>query len=149
MKSLTLIILTSISLFTFGKELNIIGNKQLVKSRVSDCTVPTSAYDLSINNARVHLLNAGDRWWDFNSAGYEIPKDEGTNAFFAAALWFGGVDGGGNLKLAAQTYRQSGSDFFSGPLDIDGQIDAEVCSEWDQIYHVKASEIAAYKISNK
>jgi len=35
---------------------------------------------------------------------------------FSGALWIGGKDNGGNLKLAAMTYRQRGSDFWPGPF---------------------------------
>ena len=44
-------------------------------------------------------------------AQYEIPKGSNKNSMFAGALWIGGVDDGGNLKVAAMTYRQGGNDF--------------------------------------
>jgi hypothetical protein len=61
-------------------------------------------------------------WWDLNNPKYEIPKVTDPNAvrkhsLFSGAIWIGGRDNGGNLKLAAMTYRQRGSDFWPGPLE--------------------------------
>ena len=36
------------------------------------------------------------------------------NTMFAGALWIAGVSDGGQLKVAAQTYRQDGNDFWTG-----------------------------------
>ena len=44
--------------------------------------------------------------WDLNDAQYEVPKDSGKHSIFAHDHWFGGVDDGGALRLAAMTYRQ-------------------------------------------
>ena len=38
-------------------------------------------------------------------------KGGNKHSMFAGALWIGGVDDGGQLKVAAMTYRQSGNDF--------------------------------------
>ena len=48
---------------------------------------------------------------------YEIPKGSGKHSMFAGALWIGGYDDNGQLKVAGQTYRQSGTDYWPGPLD--------------------------------
>jgi hypothetical protein len=88
----------------------------------SDCDAATQSADLDINNVRTKILNGGDMWWDLNAAKYEIPKIEDLNSvrknsLFSGAIWIGGEDLGGNLRLAAMTYRQRGSDFWPGPLD--------------------------------
>ena len=86
--------------------------------RAADCAAPTGQFDLALNNVRARIYNGGDMWWDLqNTPKYEIPINSGKNSLFASSLWIGGVDAGGNLKVAAQTYRQSGVDFFAGPLD--------------------------------
>ena len=82
------------------------------------CTPSTSQTDLDVNNVRATMLGGGDMWWDLNEAQYEIPKGGFKNSLFAGALWIGGVDDGGQLKAAAQTYRQGGDDFWPGLLDI-------------------------------
>ena len=72
-------------------------------------------------------------WWNLDDARYEIPKDGNKHSMFAGALWIGGVDAGGQLKVAAMTYRQGGNDFWPGPLTNTGEaeVDAETCQEYD------------------
>ncbi|NND34935.1 MAG: hypothetical protein HKN76_20280, partial [Saprospiraceae bacterium] len=91
----------------------------------ADCASSRSATDMSINNVRARLLGGGDVWWDLIGNGkYVVPKvdpasglDE-VSSIFAGAVWLGGFDPVGNLKLAAQTFRSSNAnDFWPGPLD--------------------------------
>ena len=81
------------------------------------CQPATSQTDLDINNIRTTIMAGGDMWWDLNDAKYEIPKGSGKHSMFAGALWIAGESDGGQLKVAAMTYRQDGSDFWTGPLD--------------------------------
>lgn len=115
------------------------------------CSDATTQIDLDINNVRCRLLGAGDFWWDLqNDAKYEIPKiDPSTgiipvSSSFAGALWVGGIDAGGQLKIAAQTYRQSGNDFWPGPLDSDGTIDEATCNAYDRHWKINRTEIDAF-----
>ena len=144
---LLLVFFVSLSNFLFAKE-NVNGgsNKSsndglAIRNRAAGCTAPTSSFDLNVNNVKARIMNGGDMWWDFNTALYEVPKGGGVSSLFAGAIWVGGIDGGGQLKVAAQTYRQSGSDFFAGPLDVDGNITSEVCNEWDKQFEVLRSDI--------
>ena len=114
--------------------------------RAADCDPATSQIDLDINNVRARLLNGGDMWWDLSNGLYEVPKDAGVSSLFAGSVWVGGVDAGGQLKVAAQTYRQSGNDFFPGPLDVNGSIDKATCSAWDKHFKVTAEEIEKFKL---
>lgn len=113
----------------------------------SDCDPATQSADLDVNNVRTKILNGGDMWWDLSNPKYEIPKIEDLNSvrkhsLFAGAIWIGGVDLTGNLKLAAMTYRQRGSDFWPGPLDeVTGNTNSSVCLEYDQIYKVDGPTI--------
>ncbi|MEN9318949.1 MAG: hypothetical protein RL712_1519 [Bacteroidota bacterium] len=80
------------------------------------CEPASQSADLDVNNVRTKLLNGGDMWWDINNPKYEIPKISDPNAvrkhaLFAGAIWIGGRDNGGSLKLAAMTYRQKGVDY--------------------------------------
>ena len=81
------------------------------------CDPASSQTDLDVNNIRTTIMNGGDMWWNLDDARYEIPKDGNRHSMFAGALWIGGVDAGGQLKVAAMTYRQGGNDFWPGPLD--------------------------------
>ncbi|MBC7411212.1 MAG: hypothetical protein H7331_01995 [Bacteroidia bacterium] len=113
-----------------------------------DCTQATASADLDINNVRTKILTAGDMWWDpFQSIPkYEIPKGSKRNSLFAGSLWIGGYDAaaGGNLKVAAMTYRQSGVDFWPGPLtEKTAEISKERCDHFDKIFQITRTEADA------
>jgi len=120
------------------------------KLATGDCVPASSSIDLDINNVRGRLQNGGDMWWDLiNNAKYEIPKSlpgnpENPSSLFAGAVWIGGIDAQGQLKVAAATYRQSGNDFFPGPLDENGSIDKNTCKLWDHHYEVLGTEIDSF-----
>lgn len=116
------------------------------------CLPATSTAELNINNTRALLHNGGDMWWDLvGQPRYEIPKvDNPANAkhsMFASSLWIGGFDGSGQLRIAAQTYRQSGNDFYPGPITIDGtaSTEREICNQWDRHFSVTKAEIDAFR----
>jgi hypothetical protein len=130
---------------------NIGGGKTGRSNRTSGgCAAPTSFAQLDINNVRTTLMNGGDMWWDLvGNPRYEVPKNNTVgatpkHALFAGAIWIGGYDGGGQLRLAAQTYRQTGTDFYPGPLDATADIDASTCLKYDKHYVVLKSEIDAF-----
>ncbi|MBK9781978.1 MAG: hypothetical protein IPP55_18365 [Anaerolineales bacterium] len=66
---------------------------------------------------------------------YEVPVGSGKHSLFAGAIWIGGLEAGSNnLKVAAQTYRQSGSDFWPGPIDrTTVSITPDQCTKYDNI----------------
>jgi hypothetical protein len=76
------------------------------------------AQDLDINQVQARVLDRGDMFWDIGASrpGYEVPKGSGSTATFAGSIWLGGKVNG-QLRTACQTYRQSGVDFWPGPLD--------------------------------
>lgn len=117
-----------------------------------NCDVAKAQRDQSINNVRARLTTGGDVWWDGNDGRYVVPKVPPgvpeVSSIFAGAVWLGGIDAAGNLKLAAQTYgRSSGStDFWPGPLtpldaENPGVTDQETCSNWDAFFVVTGAEI--------
>lgn len=112
------------------------------------CNDATAQIELDINNVRARLLAAGDFWWDLNNGKYVVPKvyppDIEVSSSFAGALWIGGIDAGGQLKIAAQTYRQSGNDFWPGPLSSAGTVDDVVCNAYDRHWKVNASLIDSF-----
>ncbi len=127
------------------------GGSNLLQRKAAGCLPATFQVDIDINNVRARILNGGDMWWDLNSvARYEVPKvgTEGSirkNSMFAGAIWVGGVDVGGNLKVAAMTYRQGGSDYFPGPLDTSsGEIDQSRCRAYDKIWKIEREDIETY-----
>jgi hypothetical protein len=117
----------------------------------SDCAAATMSYDLAINNVRARLLNGGDVWWDLDIGQYIVPAVDpalgvpGVSSLFAGAVWLGGFDDAGNLKIAAQTYRTSTrNDFWPGPLSSIGTTGADTCKNWDRFFIVKGNTIRAH-----
>jgi len=114
----------------------------------ANCAPATSQSDLDINNVRVKVLNGGDMWWDLFTGSYFVPKPaagtRGVSAMYAASLWIGGYDGGGSLKVAAQTYRQSGNDFWPGPLNSAFSTDASTCLQWDKHFLINRSDVEEF-----
>lgn len=107
--------------------------------------MPSNAFAfLDINNVRARINAGGDMWWDLNGdAQYFIPQNTFKTAFFAGALWIGGLDDNGNLKVAAQRYRGEGVDFWTGPLSMNGtdSVDAATCNAYDRIWVLYKAEV--------
>lgn len=104
---------------------------------------------LDINNVRALIMTGGDMWWDrgTTNASYEVPKGSGKHALYAGALWVGGFDSQGQLKVTAQTYRQTGNDYWPGPLSsnqTNNTIDQATCSAWDYLWKVNKSDIIRF-----
>jgi hypothetical protein len=114
-----------------------------VKQTAAGCVAGANFKWLEINNVRTRINTGGDMWWDFEVAQYEIPKGSKKMSMFAAALWIGGLDANGQLKLAAQRFRQVGYDFTTGPLTIDGTASTsnDVCAKYDKIHYVTRAEV--------
>ncbi|HNB80582.1 MAG TPA: T9SS type A sorting domain-containing protein [Chitinophagaceae bacterium] len=114
------------------------------------CNQTTAVIDLDVNNVRAHLMNGGDMWWDrpTGNASYEVPKGSNKNSLFAGSIWIGGKDvaAGNAIRVAAQTYRQSGNDYWSGPLDPGtGSVDFQTCADWDRFWKINASDISKFR----
>ena len=81
------------------------------------CLVQAQTFEyLDINQVKARVNSGGDLHWDPNGGnfgGYECPKGSGKMWGGPASLWIGGLDAGGQLKIAAQTYHQGGVDFLA------------------------------------
>ncbi len=124
--------------------------RRVAPRTAQNCAPATSSVQLDINNVRCLIHNGGDMWWDLvGNPRYEIPKVPpgvpAIHSMFASAVWIGGYDAGGRLRLAAQTYRQSGNDFFPGPLSLQGTTDANTCQKWDRHFVITRQEINAFR----
>ncbi len=76
------------------------------------------------NQVRAQLYNSADRFWDLvGNPAYEVPAGSGKHVGFTNALWMGGLDQSGQLHISAQTYRQAGIDYGSGPYRTGGNYD--------------------------
>ena len=119
------------------------GGASTLKSTATGCLPGANYKYLELNNVRARINTGGDMWWDFESAQYEIPKGSKKMSMFSAALWIGGKDANGQLKLAAHRYRQVGVDYFPGPLTIDSKasIDETTCAAYDKMFYITRSEV--------
>ncbi len=121
-----------------------------------NCNPAKAQVDQDVNNVRARLTTGGDVWWDLNDGRYVVPKVPPgvpeASSIFAGAVWLGGVDAAGNLKVAAQTYGHSSNrnDFWPGPLFPDkeneddpdpGTTNQEQCAQWDDFFEVSGEEI--------
>src|SRR3954468_3975441 len=115
---------------------------------MAGCTPAVDKADLDINNVRATILTGGDMWWDLLNGKYFIPKPAkgavGTTAIFAGSLWIGGQDVGGSLKVAGMTYRQTGNDFWPGPLNDSVSITPSQCSAWDKHFTINRADVETY-----
>jgi len=144
------IVILSFTLFSFsvGAKENVNGSgvTSVVNTRIAaGCSPSASQTDLDVNNVRTTIMGGGDMWWNLDDARYEIPKDGNRHSLFAGALWIGGVDAGGQLKVAAMTYRQGGSDYWSGPLNTStASTAAENCNEWDKHFKLDRADVEEF-----
>ncbi len=110
----------------------------------AQCAESEAYIELDINNVRAGLLQAGSFWWDLSDNVYEVPKGSDKHSMFAGGLWVGALDEAGLLRVAAQTYRQSGNDFWPGPI-VDEDISPETCSDFDRFWKVNGSGIIEHQ----
>ncbi|MFL5751963.1 MAG: hypothetical protein ACJ76F_01035 [Bacteroidia bacterium] len=125
-----------------GKKITAPSNGEKV---MGGCAAGKTQTVMELNNVRMTIMTSGDMWWDLTSAKYEVPKNSKSYACFAGSLWFGGYVGGSSLKVAAMTYRQSGVDFWPGPLTTDGTayVDATTCSKYDKHFKFNRKDVDA------
>ncbi|KXK37810.1 MAG: hypothetical protein J5I52_11905 [Saprospiraceae bacterium] len=120
------------------------GTPQAVSWREA-CVRPTKQIELDVNNVRARIISGGTVW---EAAEYIVPKPQPgglpVSALYSGGVWIGGVDRARNIKLSAVTYRSSGFDFFSGPLDLNGATDKEVCDNWDKFFVVDGKNVRAH-----
>src|SRR5690606_25444911 len=89
-------------------------SKPINQSKSAGCVPPTFKTMMSLNNVRMWVHTAGNLWQipGQNNSIYEVPKNSGIMALFTGALWLGGTDVNGQLKLAALRYRD-GQDYWT------------------------------------
>jgi hypothetical protein len=147
MKKLTLILVALIAcLNTYSRRntsLNKSGNDSPVLT--AGCATAVAKATIELNNVRTRIEGTGGSMWQDRAnslSDYEVPKrgnvdDPKYTAIYAGALWMGGQDVNGQLKIAAVTFRSDGNDFWPGPLNtVTAEIDAATCVKYDRFYGV-------------
>ncbi|MBL4586020.1 MAG: T9SS type A sorting domain-containing protein [Flavobacteriales bacterium] len=122
------------------------GSNGSPKGLAAECLPPATSIELDLNNVRARIHSGGDMWWDLqNVAKYEVPKNSGKHSLFAGSLWMGGVDVNGQLKVAANRFRASGNDYWTGPLVMaTAEIDPAVCAAYDRFFPITRTEVDAF-----
>lgn len=158
-----LLALTTVSVTAMAKEnVNVVQKTQSASTVLAyNCTPGTNLEVLNVNNVRTTMRGSGDFWWDGQFARYEIPSGSGKNSVYAGSIWIGGLTDNNNLKVAAMTYRQTGVDFWPGPLDGEQEIfnnvtnqfehnpnygltSIDVCSEYNTHFKVTLAEVSEF-----
>ncbi|HKR06380.1 MAG TPA: hypothetical protein VJY62_17225 [Bacteroidia bacterium] len=113
------------------------------------CTQTTAQKDLDYNNVRARIFVGGDMWWDMGPVGnpqYEVPKGSAKHSSFAASIWVGGLDAGNNIKAAAQNYRQTGNDYWGGPIQVANfSITKDRCDEFNRLWKIRKQDVASFR----
>ena len=104
-----------------------------IHSFVAKCQWEIQHIDANNINAPIEA----DGSFFLNSASdthFEVPKFSGKHCIYASNLWMGGLDQNGILHLAAQTYKQNGTDYWPAPLTSIGA--TMPASIWNKIWHL-------------
>lgn len=110
------------------------------------CDPAKTSTELAVNNVRALIHTGGDMWWDLQGkARYEVPNGGGVNALFAGSIWVGGYDANGQLKLAAQRFRQDGIDYWPGPLKADASIERDICRKYDKHFTITKKIVKEFR----
>ncbi|MFT5858118.1 MAG: hypothetical protein ACI865_000202 [Flavobacteriaceae bacterium] len=141
------------------------------QSKGANCAPATAKLIMEFNDVSALIEQGGSLFQNRSAsppvAAYEVPRGSGLTAIYAGALWMGGTDVNGQLKLAALRYR-SGNDFWPGPLSGDAgsgnynpsnpvgddavrdfgeaNIDPDQCLAFDQFYTIRKAEVIRYTI---
>ena len=135
----------------------------------ANCSPATAKLMLEFNDVAALIEQGGSMFQNRTdgTASYEVPKGSNLHAIYAGALWMGGTDVNGQLKLAALRYRQ-GNDFWPGPLTVtpgtgtynplfpvgddairdfgEANIDPDQCQAYDKIYTIRKAEVIRFNI---
>ena len=102
------------------------------------------------NNVRAHVVSAGLLFNNLGvtEAGFEVPKDANNTqgipvSIFASSLWLGGIDAGNTIYVAAQTYRQRGNDYVTGPIDATNPPP----SFFDKLWRITKADVDSLKLT--
>jgi hypothetical protein len=111
-----------------------------------NCPSPQGSADLEVNNIKARILTGGDLFTDGNNGKMlYLPDPAQPSTLFNAALWMGGVDPGGNLKVSGTAYRLGSTSFTPGPLDYQTSLPLPSgCNNWDKVFSVKQTEIVSF-----
>jgi hypothetical protein len=94
---------------------------------------------ININNINALISPSGLHFWDFENAHFEVPKGSGKQSMFCHSLWIGGLDDNNTLCIAAERFRQTGDDYFVGPITTG--FDTNYYIKWNRVWKVDKTQI--------
>lgn len=99
---------------------------------------------LDTNQIKTRVNALGDMWWNpiTMASQCEFPAGSGKHIATAGALWMSAYDPAGDLHVAAQTYRQGGMDYWTGPSHLSWS--EEEGNKWGRVWKVTKKEIHAF-----
>lgn len=126
------------------KKLPILGFSLLAIS-ITGIAQTSGSATLDINQVKAQVNSDGNLFW--NNAGapkFEVPSGSSKHTIFADALWIGGYDSTGQLHIAAQTYNQTGFDFFNGPVSNSSTYNAAYDAQWAKVWKINKTTIDSF-----
>ena len=101
---------------------------------------------LDINQAFAGVNSNGSLFTNYTTyaAQFEVPANSGKNTIYADAMWIGGYDTAGILHMGAQTYSQTGADFFGGPVSNAAAYNTTFDTQWAQVWKINKSQIDSF-----
>jgi hypothetical protein len=152
-----------------GKDKEKPSNNTPVINAKANCAPATAKLTMQFNDISALLEAGGILFFDRANgvAAYEVPKGSRLTAIFSGALWMGGTDVNGQLKLAGQTFRQ-GVDFWTGPLTVtagsgdydprnpvgdgvrrdfgEANINPDQCLAYDKFFTIRKAEVIQFNV---
>jgi hypothetical protein len=103
---------------------------------------PTSEY-LDANNVKALVNSKSIQFFDGNTGRFEFPKGSGKKTMLISSFWIAGKDNQQQLHLSADLYNQNSSDFWTGPLTINGSAftNQNVANQWNKLFKVSKTDI--------
>jgi hypothetical protein len=99
---------------------------------------------LNINNVSALINSYGNQFWNAPDGNhFVVPKSGNNSSLFNFSMWIAGADVNGHFYLAAERYRMSGQDFYSGPFSI--VTPPDFVKKWSRVWKLRRSEIEYHK----
>ncbi|MCX6271513.1 MAG: cohesin domain-containing protein [Bacteroidetes bacterium] len=100
---------------------------------------------VSINNLSLGFSATGLHFYNYGNPGLNhVPKSAQTNTLYSTSTWISGMDGAGQLHIAAERYRNNGQDYFAGPVST--VYDQAFLLKWNRIWKIYSTDIEYYKL---
>ena len=102
---------------------------------------------LDVNNIRAMINSYGYQFCDLTeyTPWFEVPKGSGRSSLFSMSLWMGGLAGDTSLHVAAENYRQTGEDYFNGPMAAIYASDH--LFEWNKLWKINRDELEYHQLN--